>query len=274
MVRRLLSLLVAVGCALPLLYLLVLSGAADWRFPDVVPPAWAWSRWRDALRADDGMASSLGLSLFLSTCVALTATPTAFLASKAVAYGKYREWWLFLAYLPFAASPVILGTTLMFFYLKLQLDGTLIGVMLAQLMFALGFGMVFFLPFWNREKQAFEALVLTLGGSRWQAFRHAILPLSKGMLWICFFQTFLISWFQYGITLLIGAGRVQTLPLRVFEFINEANPYYAALAACLLIVPPSVVILLNKALLFDLQAPQHRAKTEHHESLTLARKAS
>jgi putative spermidine/putrescine transport system permease protein len=261
MFRTILAIAVSLLCALPLLYLFVLSGAADWRFPDLIPPAWQWSRWLTILNPKDGMTHSLGLSLWLSLCVALTTTPVAFLASKAVAYGKYRDLWLFLAYLPFAASPVIVGTTLMYFYLKLQLDGTLLGVMLAQSMFALGFGMVFFLPFWTREKQAYEALVLTLGGSRWQAYRHALLPLSKGMLWICFFQTFLISWFQYGITLLIGAGRVQTLPLRVFEFVNEANPYYAAVAACLLIVPPSVMILINKAVLFDLQAPEQRVKT-------------
>lgn len=262
MVRRLLSVTVVLICMFPVVYLLVLSGAAAWRFPDLLPPEWQWSRWGDLISGRDGLTDSLGISLLISLTVACLATPVAFLASKAVAHSRYRNGWLFLAYLPFAASPVILGTTLMYFYLRMGLDGTFVGVVMAQSMFALGFGMVFFMPFWNREKVAYEALVLTLGGSRWQAFRYAILPLSKGMLWICFFQTFLISWFQYGITLLIGAGRVQTLPLRVFEFVNEANPYYAAMAACLLVLPPSLVILLNKAALFDLQAPPQGANPD------------
>jgi len=53
------------------------------------------------------------------------------------------------------------------------------------------------------------------------------------MLLLCFFQTFLLSWFQYGLTMLVGGGQVKTLPLKVYDFVWEANVFYAALASCL-----------------------------------------
>ena len=55
---------------------------------------------------------------------------------------------------------------------------------------------------------------------------------------VCFFQTFLISWFQYGLTLLVGSGKVETLPLKVYDYVSEANLGYAAVAGCLLVLPP------------------------------------
>ena len=147
-------------------------------------------------------------------------------------------------------SPVILGVCLMYLYLKAGIAGTVYGVAAAQLIFAFGFSIVFFSGFWNSRLRALEDLVLTLGGSPWQAFTHALLPLSKGMLLICFFQTFLISWFQYGLTLLVGSGQVQTLPIKVFDYINEADFYLAAVAACLLVLPPALMLWVNKQILY------------------------
>jgi putative spermidine/putrescine transport system permease protein len=138
----------------------------------------------------------------------------------------------------------------MFLYIKAELTGSVPGVIIAQLMFAYGFSIVFFSAFWNAEIRALEDLVYTLGGTPVQAYRKVLIPVSMNALLICFFQTFLISWFQYGLTLLIGSGKVQTLPVKVYEYIGEANVYYAALASCLLIVPPALLLWFNKRFIF------------------------
>lgn len=249
--RPVLAVVVLVMCVTPPLFLLALSNADAWRFPTFIPGQWQPQRWLDVLGGSSRLSGSFGLSVLISITVAGCCTPMGYLIAKAIAFHPRKRLWLFLAYLPFAMSPVILATCLMFLYLKLGLNGTVSGVILAQAMFALGFSIVFFGPFWNRERQALEQLVLTLGGTPWQALRHALLPVSRGMLLICFFQTFLISWFQYGLTLLIGAGKIQTLPIKVYEYVNEANPYYAALASCLLVIPPIVLLWLNKRFVFN-----------------------
>ena len=98
--------------------------------------------------------------------------------------------------------------------------------------------------------QELEALSYTLGGSRWQTFRKVLLPLSKNAMLLCFFQVFLISWFEYGLTNLIGVGKIKTLTVSVFNFINEANIFYAALACCLLVFPPMILLYINKRFIF------------------------
>ncbi|MEM9290973.1 MAG: ABC transporter permease [Acidobacteriota bacterium] len=244
--RRLLSLAVAVGCVAPVAVLILLSIATRWPAGQAWPAELTGERWGELFSGRGALLESLVLSITLSLAVATVSTAAGYLTSKAIAFSPHRHRLLLLAYIPFAFSPVILGTCLLFLYLRLDLAGTAGGVALAQTMFSYGFAVIFFIGFWTPQKQAYEELVYTLGGSTWTAYRRALLPLSRGLLAVGFFQAFLISWFQYGLTLLVGGGRVKTLPLKVFDYVREANPYYAALASCLLVLPPLVLVLLNR----------------------------
>ena len=240
----------AAVCLFPFLYLFILSLVKDWSFPSLLPSAFTLDTWLSLVQGSAGLGTSFLLSCFISIVVALLSTVAGFITGKYIAYHRYRAGFLFLAYVPFIMSPVILGTCLMYLYIKAELVGSVLGVIIAQTMFAYGFSIVFFSAFWNKEIKGLEDLAYTLGGSTWQAYRKVLLPISVGMLLICFFQTFLISWFQYGLTILIGSGKVQTLPLKVYDFINEANIYYAALASCLLVIPPAILLWVNKRFVF------------------------
>ncbi len=248
--RRFPALLVALACLFPFVYLAALSVAESWRFPDLTPQGFRPGRWLTALTGSAGLGRSFAISCAISLTVAVIATPTGFLASKFMAAHRRRRLLLFLAYAPFVMSPAVIAVCLMFVYLKLGLGGGVAGVIAAQIIFSLAFAMVFFNGFWSPRVKAMEDLVYTLGGNRWQAYREALLPAARGMLLICFFQAFLISWFQYALTMMIGAGKVQTLPLKVYDYVNEANMFYAAMASLLLALPPALLLWLNKRFVF------------------------
>jgi ABC-type spermidine/putrescine transport system permease subunit II len=230
----------------PFLILALLSVAGPWEFPDLLPTHLRFDRWGAVLTGDGALLPSLGTSLLVSTTVALVASAAGFVTARAVAPHPRRPLLMLLAYLPFAASPVILGVCLLYVSIRLGLVATLAGVVLAHTIFAYAFAVVFWVPFWNPEKRAYEDLVRTLGGTRGYAYAHVLLPLSKGPLLVCFFQTFLISWFQYGLTLLVGSGKVDTLPLRVYAYVGEANLGHAAVASILLLLPPLALSWINR----------------------------
>ncbi len=236
---------VMVACVFPLAYLALLSVAGPWEFPAILPESLRFDRWTLLLGREQALFDSLLVSLFVSTTVGVLSTLAGFVTARTVAYHRRRSLLLFLAYLPFAVSPVILGVSLLYVYIRLGLVATVAGVVLSHTIFAYGFAVVYWVPFWNAEKRAFEDLVRTLGGTTAEAYRLVLLPLSRGPLLVCFFQTFLISWFQYGLTILVGSGKVDTLPLRVYAYVFEANLGYAAVASCLLVVPPLVLLWLN-----------------------------
>ncbi|MGL1138528.1 hypothetical protein ACSIJM_23815, partial [Vibrio parahaemolyticus] len=70
-----------------------------------------------------------------------------FFVSKTIAYHTYRRQLLFLAYLPFVLSPVILAVCLKFYFIKLSLAGTVAGVIIAQLIIAIPYSIIFFTGF-------------------------------------------------------------------------------------------------------------------------------
>ncbi len=235
----------------PFAYLAVLSMSGEWFFPSVIPGYLGLRNWYDITGSETGLSQSLIVSLLISVTVASLATGSGFVVSKTVAYHKRKGLLTLLTYLPYILSPVVFAACLNFFFLKMGLSGQVSGVILSQFFIAFPYSLLFFLSFWNKRTQNLENLVATLGGSSRQAYVRVLVPMAKGMLLVCFFQTFLISWFEYGLTSIIGVGKVQTLTVKVFLYIKEANFYYGAISCCLLILPPVVLLYFNKKFVFN-----------------------
>jgi len=234
----------------PFLVVLLLSASGSWVFPALLPGEWTLSRWEGLVGSSSELSWSLGVSLLISLSVATLATGLSFLSSRFIAYHRHRRRFLLLAYFPYVFAPVILAACIQFYFIRLGLSGKLPGVLLAQLLITYPFGLILFQGFWNDRMRNMEALTATLGGNFRQTLLKVLVPAAKGPLLVCFFQTFLISWFEYGLTTLIGVGKVQTLTIKVFQYINEADTFYAAMASSLLILPPVVLLWLNKRYVF------------------------
>jgi putative spermidine/putrescine transport system permease protein len=230
--------------------MVLLSLSSSWRFPDVLPGYFGFKNWVTILGSEAGLLQSFIISVVISLAVGTVSTSSGFLISRAVFYHKNKRILTLFAYFPYVLAPVVFGACLSFFFLKIGLFGNVTGVIVAQFLVAFPYALIFFGSFWNEKIRSYEDLVATLGGSSRQTFFKVLLPLAKSMLLICFFQTFLISWFEYGLTSIIGVGKVQTLTIKVFLFIKEANYYYGALSCCLLIFPPVVLLYFNKRYVF------------------------
>lgn len=249
--RKLVLLLYVVMIMFPFFYLFLLSLSAEWKFPNVTPGYFGIKNWQQIFSSQSGLWTSFLTSLVISFFVALTSTSMGFYVGRYISYHPRRQWLTMLAYFPYVIAPVVFGACLIYFFLKMKLFGSLGGVILAQSFVAFPYALIFFTSFWGEKIQNYEQLVATLGGTVLQGFQKVTLPLAKGMLMICFFQTFLISWFEYGLTSIIGVGKVETLTIKVFLFIKESNFYYGALSCCLLILPPLLLIYLNKRFVFN-----------------------
>jgi putative spermidine/putrescine transport system permease protein len=235
-------------CVIPISILLLLSFSKNWAFPALLSDQFSSIAWSDLFSGGNDIRHSLLLSILIAIIVAIAATTIGFFISKTIAYHSYRRQLLFLAYLPFVLSPVILAVCLKFYFIKLSLAGTIAGVIIAQLIIAIPYSIIFFSGFWNQKIKLFEQIVNTLGGTNIIALTKVIIPLSKPLLLVCFFQCFLISWFEYGLTSVIGYGKIQTLTIKVYQFLTEANIFYAALSCCLLIIPPVLLLWINKSI--------------------------
>jgi putative spermidine/putrescine transport system permease protein len=251
MVRRLMLALLLALFILPLGYLLVLSVAADWRFPQLMPAQWTLTHWFNTGSSGSNWLKSVWNSAALATLTASVSTILGFFTAKHLSQHAARRWWLWLAYLPYAFSPVIYAHTLKFYFNVSGWSGTFAGVALAHVFLAFPFSVLLFMNHFDGRMQAMEQLTYTLGGTPRQAFWRVLVPVSRLALLTCFFQTFLISWFEYGLCSVIGQGQVRTLTVAVYQYIGEANQYVAALASCWVCLPPLVLLWANQRFIFQ-----------------------
>lgn len=236
--------------ALPYGILPLMSFFGRWHFPALLPETWTFQHWGSFLHSQGAVGASFLLSLGIATCTATLASTGGLLLSRAVSYSSFRQGGLFFSLLPVTMSPVLFATILLFYFQVAGLAGTLAGVILAQMLIALPFAIIYFHSFWSVRILRLEQLSATLGSTPVHTYRYIIWPVARPFLLVCFFQTFIISWLEYGLTSVIGTGQIQTLTLKVFLYIQESNPSMAALSATLLILPPAILLFWNRRFVF------------------------
>lgn len=249
MSKRFILIILILSFLIPFGVLVYLSVSTQWYYPSLVSHGFTLSNWESFLGGRTGILKSTGLSVFISLTVSVISTLSGFFISRSLVYDTSSRWWLVSAYFPYVIAPVVLAVMLNYYFLQLGLSGTIFGVIAAQLLITLPYSIILFYGFWNMNIRSFENLVDSLGGSFSDKVQHAILPSAKGLLTICFFQCFLISWFEYGLTQFIGTGKVETLTIMVYRYVTEANPYLAALAGIILILPPVILLFMNRKII-------------------------
>jgi putative spermidine/putrescine transport system permease protein len=236
--------------ALPFLYMTALSFASEWRFPRLWPQAWTTAHWASLGSTGGNWTARVFTSLGLAISVAAVATAFGFITARHLSAHPRRRLWLMLGYMPYVFSPVIYAHGLRFFFNSGGLNGTYAGVWLAQLILAYPFAFLLFFNHFDERLHNMEGLTRTLGGSERQVLWRVLVPVSRAALLTCFFQVFLLSWFEYGLTSVIGQGQVRTLTVAVYQYIGEANQYVAALAGSLVCLPPILLLWFNHRVLF------------------------
>lgn len=246
---RLLIFLLLLLFVLPFGLLGLLAVGEQWRFPAPLPPAYSLGAWRSLLAADNDLLTGLGRSLLLAGTVAALATAGGFGLARAITRSRHPARWEAASYLPYALPPVLLAVLIQPFIIRLHLSGSVGGVLLGLLLVALPFATLLLRSFWSGRITEYEQLARTLGCTPRQAWRRVLLPLAWPLLRTTLVQTFLLSWFDFGLTNVLSVGKVRTLTVQVFTYVGEANAQLAAVAALLLLVPPAVLLLLNTSAL-------------------------
>jgi ABC-type spermidine/putrescine transport system permease subunit II len=118
-----------------------------------------------------------------------------------------------------------------------NLAGTWAGVVALQTLFALSFAAVLFSELRSPRADRLEQLVYDLGGNSWAVWRHAVLPPASGLIRICFLQTALYSWLDYGLVSIVGGGHVASVTMKLFGYLREASVNQAAQASLVLLGP-------------------------------------
>jgi putative spermidine/putrescine transport system permease protein len=243
--RRAVVVAVVVAIGLPIAALVVWSLAFRWRYPDLLPEQWGTRAWAYVLDPSSRVLEGLRHSLVIAVIVTALANAIGLPAARALGMYEFRgkrfvEWLLLM---PIIVPAIVATMGIHIMFLRWGLTGSYVGIALVHLIPALPYYVLVTASVFANYSTDLEDTARTLGAGRVQVFVRVTLPAIGPGLVVASMFTFLVSWSQYVTTLLIGGGRIITLPMVLFPFLTAGDNAGAA-AISLVFVAPAIVVLV------------------------------
>ena len=229
--------------ATPLALLTARSLAQSWYWPSLLPPAWSIRAWRYVFSPAAEVLPSLATSLSIALIVTLFAVTIALPASRVLAWQEFRgkRAVIFALLLPVLTPPLAATMGVHSLFLRYGLTDTWAGVALSHLIATVPYATLMLTGSFSRLDPDYEAQARTLGARAFDVWRHVTFPAIAPGLAVAASFAFLISWSQYLTTLLIGGGRVVTLPLTLVAFQRGGDEAIAAALSLVFLAPTAAV---------------------------------
>ncbi len=248
-----------VGCALlyaaasvlvPLALFAMYAFSQRWFFPQLLPDEFTAAPFLRLLtnpRTRDALLLSGQVALIVTLLALLVGYPAARALALYALPGRTLIAALLL--LPTVLPPTAIGIGLNSLFLRAGLAGTLLGVCLVHLIPVLPYVILTLSSMLLRYDVRYEEQARVLGASNWTIFWRVTLPLTLPAVIVAALFAFLISWSEYVLTLLIGGGRIITLPVLLVSLVSGGNPTTTAGVALMIVALPALAILLASRML-------------------------
>lgn len=230
---------------LPLLPLFIWAFSQRWLFPAALPDAWGLRAWRYILnpttRVLEAFANSLLVALIVTALALLIALP----AARALGMYRFRGKGLveFLILAPTVVPAFAAAMGIQVIFIRYGLADTLAGVAIVHLIPVVPYAVLILAGIFANYNVNYEHQARVLGADTWSVFRRVTLPAIMPGIVVAALFAFLISWSQYLLTLLVGGGRVITLPVLLLAFANSGD-YAVTAALSLVFIAPALLALL------------------------------
>ncbi|GLK71185.1 ABC transporter permease [Ancylobacter dichloromethanicus] len=244
LVLVLIALLVGAYLLLPILLIVGLSfGSSRWlQFP---PPGWTL-RWYRELFDDPAWIASFLTSFRIAAVVTVLSVVIGLMASFGLTRGEFRGRELLRALFltPMILPVVVLAVALYAFFLRLHLNGTFTGFVLAHLVVALPFSIIAISNALERFDRDIETAAIVCGASPLEAKLRVTLPgIRLGLMSAALFS-FLASWDEVVIAIFMASPDLQTLPVRIFSTLRQdLSPVIAAVSTVLIALTAGLMAL-------------------------------
>lgn len=231
----------------PMVPLFIWSFAHRWFFPNLTPATYSWRAWNYVFSDTAGIMDALVTTSYIAIVVTFLSILVGVPAGRALGLHRFRGKriveLLILSPTIIPTFTVILGIHVVF--IRIGLANTVPGVILIHIIPGLPYMTLVMAGVFANYNPQFEEQARSLGAGPVATIWYVMIPSVLPGVIVGGLFTFLISWAQYITTLIIGGGRVQTLPLKLFGFVSSADNAVAGALSVVFIAPGVVILLLT-----------------------------
>lgn len=202
-------------------------------------------RWYQTFFHSQEWLSALGNSLIIAPLATLLATVLGVLASMGLVRGEFRGKGLVMAIIisPMVAPVVIIAVGMFFFFARLSLLNSYLGLVLAHALLGVPFVVITVVAVLKSYDTNLSRAAASLGASPFLTFRKVTLPLIAPGVFSGALFAFAASFDEVVVTLFLASPGQRTLPLQMFAGIREnLDPTIAAAAS--LMIGASLILLI------------------------------
>lgn len=229
----------------PFIVLVLWAFTGQWPADSLFPSRLGLRGWLSVISPHGKVLPGLVMSLLLSLAVTLCALVISIPAGKALGFydfpGKCLIELLVLA--PIIIPSIAVGMGLHTVFIKFGLVDTFAGVLLVHLMVVLPYGIRIFASAYKAMGSKWEDQARVLKARWWQRFVYVTLPFLYPAIAAGGIMMFNVSFSQYFLTFLIGGGRIITLPLILFPYLNGGDRVVAS-AISLVFIAASLLLMV------------------------------
>jgi spermidine/putrescine transport system permease protein len=202
--------------------------------------------WYDRLFHDQDMLLAAGNSLLIGLTASAVATVLGTMAGLAMY--RYRTRLLSILVLaPIAIPEILMGVSLLIFFVLLNLTLGLVSVALAHIAFCIGFVAIVVRARLAGMDESLTEAARDCGASPLNAFRYVTLPLIMPGVIAGALMAFTLSIDDFVITFFTAGAGTVTLPLQIYSMIKIAvTPEVNAVSTLLMLLTLALIIVASK----------------------------
>lgn len=232
----------------PFIPMILWSFSDRWFYPSPVPQEFGFRAFSYIFGTASGhIVDGLTVSIVIALSTTLLSLLFGLPAGRALGLYSFRGKGLvtFLLTLPVIVPPLSVAMGLHLWFIRLNLTETFAGVVLVHLIFCLPYSIFVIWGVFSDYDIDIEYQARSLGCSRACVFFRVMLPMIIPGLTIAALFSFLLSWSQYLSTLIIGGGKMLTLPILLFALMESGDRPVAAAVSLLFILPAFLALMAS-----------------------------
>jgi putative spermidine/putrescine transport system permease protein len=242
---------ICIVVVMPLLPLALQSVGRQWLYPDLLPRGLDLRAWdylfSPETRVLRATFNSLAIAVAVTAICILVGVPAGYgLAASAPPARRTAE---FLFFAPMIVPSLAVALGLHVAFIRIGLADRLAGVILAHLLPTIPYMVLVMTSTFLQTNRELEFQARTLGAGPLRAFLLIGVPAAAPGIVTGGLFVFLISWSQYALTLLVGGGRVATLPMMLFAFASAGDLAITAALAIVFLVPALLILAFTSRFL-------------------------
>ncbi|MBQ6733700.1 MAG: ABC transporter permease subunit [Lachnospiraceae bacterium] len=228
----------------PLCNMIMLAFADKYEVPNVLPQVWG-IKWWQYIFQQKSLVTSMIQSFIIAIITSLLSMVICIPAAYSIARFKYpaRKVFMFSFLLTNAFPKLGIYTSIAVLFYKYGLMGTYPGVIIIHLINSMMF--MVWLPasaFRSVHRQQEEA-ARDVGAGPIRTFFKVTMPMAMPGISVATLYTFLASMEEAQGTMLVGMGRIQTMPVAMYGIILDSSAVQIGAVFAILLILPSVVMI-------------------------------